>query len=162
LTAVVPSGINVNTSQQILIRRGVTLSRPVAVDVAPAQPAVFIEQDRPVILHSGPPEAVVSVESPAKAGDALTIHSSGLGPTNPQVPDGNGAPADPLAAAAETVEVTIGGVPAPVSFAGLSPGLAAHYQIKVTVPEGVTPGDEVPVVIRVAGQVSPTVTIPVR
>jgi len=45
--------------------------------------------------------------------------------------------------------VTIGGVNAPVLFSGLTATLAALYQVNVQVPQGVTPGVAVPVVITV-------------
>jgi uncharacterized protein (TIGR03437 family) len=56
--------------------------------------------------------------------------------------------------------VTIGGVTAPVGFSGIAPGNAGLYQINVTVPSGVTPGDDVPVVVSMPGS-SDTVTIAV-
>jgi uncharacterized protein (TIGR03437 family) len=58
--------------------------------------------------------------------------------------------------------VTIGGVAAVVNFAGLSPGYPDLYQVNAVVPAGVTPGDQVPVVLNIAGQTSPTVTMAVR
>jgi uncharacterized protein (TIGR03437 family) len=60
------------------------------------------------------------------------------------------------------VSVTIGAQSAAVSFAGLAPGLAGVYQVNALVPAGVTPGDEVPVVITQGGAQSNTVTIAVR
>jgi len=164
LIAVVPAGVNVNTSQQILIRRGVTLSRPTAVDVAPAQPAVFKDGDRALVMHASATgeQQAVTTEAPAQVGEALVIYSAGLGLTNPRIADGDAASPDTPAPTSETVKVTIGGIEASVSFAGLAPGLPAMYQINVTVPEGLTPGNEVPVVIGVAGQISPAVTIAVR
>jgi uncharacterized protein (TIGR03437 family) len=58
--------------------------------------------------------------------------------------------------------MTIGGLPAVVSFAGLAPGFAGLYQINATVPVGVTTGNNVPVVIQVAGQTSPPATMAVQ
>jgi uncharacterized protein (TIGR03437 family) len=60
------------------------------------------------------------------------------------------------------VTVTIGGKPAPVFFSGLVGGLAAEYQVNVTVPKGITPGDAVPLVIKVAGFESAPVTVAVK
>jgi adhesin/invasin len=60
------------------------------------------------------------------------------------------------------VSVTIGGVPAQVLFAGLTPGFAGLYQVNALVPAGVTPGSQVSIVITAAGQQSKTVTIAVR
>jgi len=58
--------------------------------------------------------------------------------------------------------VTIGGLPATVSFAGLAPGFAAVYQVNAQVPTGVAAGDAVPVVITQAGASSNTATIAVK
>lgn len=41
INAVVPYDIAASTNQQILVRRALTYSRPVAVDVAEAQPEIF-------------------------------------------------------------------------------------------------------------------------
>jgi len=60
------------------------------------------------------------------------------------------------------VGVTIGGQAAPVTFSGLTPGYAGLYQVNAVVPSGITTGDAVPVVLSVAGQTSPPVTIAVR
>jgi uncharacterized protein (TIGR03437 family) len=89
------------------------------------------------------------------------IYCTGLGAVTPPVPAGVPAPASPLSEATG-VSVTIGGVAANASFAGLSPGFAGLYQINAVVPSGVTPGSQVPVVLSVAGQTSPPVTMAIR
>jgi uncharacterized protein (TIGR03437 family) len=58
--------------------------------------------------------------------------------------------------------VSIGGKSAQVLFAGLSPGYIGLYQINVVVPTGVTPSDQVPLILSVGGQDSPVVTMSVR
>lgn len=82
------------------------------------------------------------------------------------LPEGRLAPlVPPLSMTDNPVTVTIGDKPAEVSFSGLTPGFAGLYQINAVVPSGIVTGDEVPVVIRVAGQtspVSPPVTMAVR
>lgn len=62
----------------------------------------------------------------------------------------------------ETVTATIGGITAPVSFAGLAPTFVGLYQINVTVPQGITPGNAVDLVIYQAGVPSNTVTIAIQ
>ena len=67
-----------------------------------------------------------------------------------------------MARTVDLVNVTIGGVPAQVDFSGLAPGFAGLYQVNAVVPAGVTPGNDVPVVLSVAGQTSPPVTMAVQ
>jgi uncharacterized protein (TIGR03437 family) len=50
INAIVPLELNLNTTHQLLARRGSTYSRPVSVSVAPAQPATFLAGGRPVVI----------------------------------------------------------------------------------------------------------------
>jgi uncharacterized protein (TIGR03437 family) len=70
----------------------------------------------------------------------------------------------PLAALLQATTVRIGGVIAPVTYAGAAPGLVnGMLQINATVPDGVTPGDAVPIEITIGDITSPTgVTLAVR
>jgi uncharacterized protein (TIGR03437 family) len=90
------------------------------------------------------------------------MYAAGLGLVNPPVEAGTAAPATVLTKALNDVTVTIGDKQAAVLFAGLTPGFTGLYQVNATVPEGVTAGDQVPVVLTVAGRSSPPVTIAVR
>jgi len=47
------------------------------------------------------------------------------------------------------VTVTIGGVAAPVLYAGLVPGESNLYQVNVPAPEEAPAGDNIPIVITV-------------
>jgi uncharacterized protein (TIGR03437 family) len=60
------------------------------------------------------------------------------------------------------VTLTIGGVNASIAFAGLTPGLTGLYQVNATVPPGITPGNQVPVVLSVDGAPGPPVTMAVK
>jgi uncharacterized protein (TIGR03437 family) len=167
INAVVSAGINFNTRQQIVVQRDITLSVPISVDVASAEPAIFGYP-----FPGDPPNqgAILNALSyvpahpatPAAAGDILAIFCTGLGAVNPAVPDGAGAPASPPAATVATPSVSIGGRPAKVPFSGLSPGFVGLYQIDVIVPDGITPGNQVPVVLSIAGQTGPAATIAVK
>jgi uncharacterized protein (TIGR03437 family) len=67
-----------------------------------------------------------------------------------------------LSYTANTVAITIGGVSASVAFAGMAPGYPDLYQVNTTLPAGIPAGTQVPVVLTVAGQTSPPVTISVH
>lgn len=167
INAVVPQGININTNHQVVVQRDNTLSIPVPVDIAAAEPAIF-----PYPAPGDPPAqgaivnavtyAVAHPGTPVSAGDVLAIFCTGLGVVDKSVPDGSAAPSSPLANTVATPTVTIGGVSAKVAFSGLSPGFVGLYQLDVVVPSGVTPGNQVPVVVTISGDSSPAVTIAVK
>ncbi len=107
---------------------------------------------------------------PAAIGDYLVLYVTGLGVTTP-----NGDPAGtPLATGAvpppdgsvlyETPNkptVAVGGIPVTVLYSGLAPGFAGLYQIDFQIPPGVVSGDDVPVIVSMAG-VSDTATVSVQ
>ncbi|MEP6537467.1 MAG: hypothetical protein ABJF23_19180 [Bryobacteraceae bacterium] len=85
---------------------------------------------------------------PAKAGDVLVIYAIGLGQTSPPVVEGASAPTSPLATVPTITNVLFGGggfagesIAVPPMFAGLTPGYAGLYQVNVTVPAGLPPGE---------------------
>ncbi len=83
-----------------------------------------------------PADMLPGVARPAAPGEIITLYGTGFGPTTPAV-DGR-LPAAP-APLITTPAVSIGGMVAQVTFAGLtSPGL---YQVNVQVPPGVSGGD---------------------
>jgi uncharacterized protein (TIGR03437 family) len=160
-----PFDLPLNAQFQLTVQRGGVLSVPEQLVIAAAQPGIFTTSEtgtgQGVIVKS---DLVTLAQpgSPATAGDAITVYCTGLGSVDPPVPAGVAAPDSPLSVAVNPVSLTIGGVPAQVLFAGLSPGSAALYQVNAVVPAGVTPGGQVPVVMTVAGQTSPPVTMAVQ
>ena len=108
---------------------------------------------------------------PAGAGDYIQIFVTGLGkappggdPNGRVLPTGSVAPGDGsvLYKTVQNPAVTVGGVATPVQFSGIAPGFSGLYQVNVQVPGGVTPGDEVPIVVSMPNGVSDSVTIAVH
>jgi len=161
VNAQVPFELGINTSQQIVVQRGMTLSVPQDVVVAAAQPAIYTQNGTSVILNPNT-NALITSANPAKAGDTVVIYCNGLGAVSPAVPSGTPAPSqEPLARTASPLTATVGGVTATVNYAGLAPGFPDLYQVNLVVPSGVTPGNA-PVVLSIAGQSSPPVTLPAQ
>jgi len=107
---------------------------------------------------------------PAAIGDYLVLYVTGLGVTTPNgnpsgTPLKTGAvpPADGsiLYETPTTPTVAIGGIPVTVLYSGLAPGFAGLYQIDFQVPSGVSSGDDVPIVVTMAGN-SDSATISVQ
>jgi uncharacterized protein (TIGR03437 family) len=92
----------------------------------------------------------------ANAGQVLVLYATGLGATDPPVPAGP-SPAS-LASTTSFPVVTVGGLQAAVSFAGLAPGQIGLYQVNFTVP-ALAQGNA-PVVLSIGGQSSNTATLP--
>ncbi len=102
---------------------------------------------------AGPPGLVTGVAStPFNAGETMVLYGTGFGATNPAAPVGVLPPAVLPLTVLPTV--TVGGLPATVSFGGLvGPGL---YQFNVILPKGTTVGGtgavvEVPVIMTAGG-----------
>lgn len=167
VNAQVPFELATNTQQQLVVQRGTTLSVPQDVVVAAAQPGIYTQDGTGtgpgIIIDASQSYQLVTAQTPAAAGDVLVIYCNGLGAVSPALPTGIPAPlAGPLSYTANPVTVTIGGVAAPVAFAGLAPGYPDLYQVNTTVPSGLAAGNQVPVVLSIAGQTSPPVTISVH
>ncbi len=160
LNVQVPYGLALNAQSQVFVQRGVTISVPEALTVAPAQPAIFTVsqsgQGQGVIVDSAANQ-IVDLNAPTAVGKTLVIYCTGLGETNPPAPSGG-----LVTVATPTVipvTVSIGGVNAAILYAGLTPGFPGLYQVNATIPGGVQAGNNVPVTVSMAGQTSPVVTI---
>lgn len=91
-------------------------------------PGFFVSSNYVAAVRSD--GTIITGTQPAKSGDVLQLFGTGFGPTDPAVAPGlvfTGA-----YSLTNTVTITIGGVAASVSFAGLV--AAGLYQLNVTVP----------------------------
>ena len=81
LNAVVPDDLPANTVHQLVVRRGLTLSQPVTLNVALAQPALFGNGSGRALAVAarGDTQFVVTPERPAQRGDTLILYGSGFG-----------------------------------------------------------------------------------
>jgi uncharacterized protein (TIGR03437 family) len=93
--------------------------------------------------------------TPAKAGDTIILWATGLGTTNPPLPEDGVTPT--LGGPFSTIhypQVTVGGVGAQLIGSALAPGYAGLYQVAFSVPNGLTNGDQ-PIVVTSDGISSP-------
>jgi uncharacterized protein (TIGR03437 family) len=176
LLFVSPTQINLQIPWEVSIASGTVTaivsvngadSAPVQLPVGPVSPGVFtfdfgpgravaINPDGSVAHPAGSVPGLTS--RPAVAGAPITLFVTGLGVTSPGGVTGD----DSYDAAGNFVRrdtatpatVRIGGMNAPVVFSGLSPEFVGVFQINATVPAGVTPGNQVPLVIEIGGRVS--------
>jgi uncharacterized protein (TIGR03437 family) len=165
VAAVVPYGIGGTSAQVTATYQGLT-SAAIAVPVASSAPGIF------TLDSSGQGQAaainqdgitVNGATAPADIGDIISLYATGEGQTTPAGVDGKPASV-PYPYPILPVTVTIGGLSAPVKYAGGAPGLVAGLmQVNVQIPAGIETGNAVPVVLRVGSVFSQAgVTIAVR
>jgi len=122
---------------------------------------VAINSDGSIAAPAGAIPGVAT--KPAKIGDpgGLVIYCTGLGAVDSPVANG-AASLDKLRTATTTPTVLIGGKPAQVVFAGLTPQFVGVNQINVAVPEGTPTGNAVSLQLSLGGiTTSASVTIAV-
>lgn len=94
---------------------------------------------------------IVTDSNPVHRGDELVIYLTGMGQTNPSVPNGLPAPVSPLALTVAATTVQLGGTDLPLVYAGLAPGEVGVYQINAIVPPSTPLGLGVPLTISQSG-----------
>jgi uncharacterized protein (TIGR03437 family) len=162
VNALVPQELAPNASYPLVVVTGTTQSVPMALTIAELQPAIYsinFTGSGAGVVTNAITAQLIDASNPASPSDYLTLYCTGLGaligPNGETEPaDGAVAPPNLLYQTTASVTATIGGVNAPVTFAGLTPGLAALYQVNVQVPSGVTPGSAVPIVITATDPVT--------
>jgi uncharacterized protein (TIGR03437 family) len=128
-----------------------------SMQIAPAAPGLF----------DNVRSSAWAAAQPVHAGEYITIYGTGLGPVNNPPATGLALPDAGIATMQTAPTVTIGGVQATVSFAGLAPPgqnpfySAGVYQINALVPPNTPTGNAVPVVVSAGGAQSNAVNVPV-
>ena len=131
-------------------------SAPVSLNVAAVAPALYS------FVFKNADFSEVSTLNPASAGDILVFYATGMGQTTPPLNSGQTVPLGPPYYYTPSVTLTIGGVTANVIYSiAAPPYVTGLYQIAVTVPSGLPPGNQ-PVVATSGGLESNTITIAVK
>ncbi len=85
--------------------------------------------------------SLITEASPALGGENISVYLTGLGMVSPPVTDGAPGSSTTLNNATQTIAADIGGTTAKVLYSGLAPVYAGLYQLNITVPTGLTAGD---------------------
>jgi uncharacterized protein (TIGR03437 family) len=165
IVGVVPPDVPVNTEQQLILQRDNTAGVPISLIIATTHPAVLSKDGSGrgqalAYKSTGSASLLADSANPVSAGDSLILYCSGLGATSTS------------GVVTNLPVVTIGGLPAPVTYAGVAlpanypasgaptvvgglaaPGFGGLYQITATVPSGLATGQG-EVLVSSAGQAS--------
>jgi uncharacterized protein (TIGR03437 family) len=142
---------------QVVVMRGGNASAPVNAQVNAMAPGIFtLNFGTPQALAVNADNTLVAAASSipgvtshgANPGDTITIYANGLGPVD-AAPSTGAAAGSTTRNTTNPVTVSIGGVDAQTTFAGLAPQYVGVYQINVVVAQGTPTGPTVPVQVRV-------------
>jgi uncharacterized protein (TIGR03437 family) len=162
IVAQLPPGLEAGSGSAV-VRTESTSSNAMRVQLEAAAPGIFqLPDSKRAIARNHDGETANGAETPEERGNTVLLQITGAGAVTPQVEAGQAAPREPRAVPVLPVTATVGGVEADVAEAYLQPGTVGVARVRIRIPSGIEPGDEVPVVIRVGGQESNVATISVR
>jgi uncharacterized protein (TIGR03437 family) len=149
-SAIVPYAAGARQSTQMIVEFEGARSAPLNLPVVASKPALFSANSSGrgpgAILNQD--FSVNTPANPAAPGSVVQLFGTGEGDYDPLPADGV-LTAAPFPRLRLPVQVTIGGLTAPVHYAGAAPGaVAGLMQINVSVPDGAASGNQ-PVVVRV-------------
>lgn len=168
ISAVVPYEVAGKQIAYIVVEQDGVKSRPMPVAVSSAAPGIFTVSGGvgpAVVLNQ---DTTLNSQGNAAARDSIVVFfATGEGQTNPAGVNGRlneFARLEDFPRPVQPVTVTIGGQQAEIIYAGGAPlYLAGLMQFNVRVPQGVTPGSAVELLITVGGIASaPGVTLAVQ
>jgi uncharacterized protein (TIGR03437 family) len=105
--------------------------------------------------------SLVTPDSPAQAGETVSLLGTGFGPYNGFTLDGF-FPPDPPPTATDPVSISAGTQSPSPAWVGAAPGYSGITATKFTVPTGMPVGTTVPVSVNVNGVASNTVMLPLQ
>ena len=166
VSGIVPYELSGKASTQVHVSFGGQISNTVKVPVVEVAPGIFTADSSgrgqgAIVNQDG---TLNSASNPAPAGSIVFLYATGEGQTSPG--GENGKPADSPAPQpiSQPVTATVGGLSAPVLYAGGVPGLVAGVlQVNVQIPQGVGGSSSSPLILTF-GKIStqPGVTVAVR
>jgi len=154
-----------NTTVNMVVTNNGASSAPTPVTIAPFSPGIFgfngasgtlaIAYTYADGMFAWPANSVAGLTThPAAHGALVIVYATGLGAVTPTIEDG-AAPGSVLTSANTPPTVLIGGISAPVAFAGLQPQFPGVYQLNITIPANAPAGNAVPIQLQVGGLTSP-------
>ncbi len=148
-----------------MVKGAQTITVPETITIATARPGIFTTNQQgtgqgAILDAQG---RLVDSNAAVAVGDIVQVLRHGVGddPAGGAFRAG-GAWGGATGAGHGSGRATVDGKPAPVHFAGLAPGFVGLYQVNVQIPEGVTAGTFVPLVLFQQGVPSNSVTLVVK
>ena len=175
INAQVPWSLSGTSQVQVVVMNENGSSLPVSANLADVAPAIFTADGKQAVAYMAATRTYTfnpgQTSRIARPGEYLRIYATGLGPVNNTpstgaAPDSTLSVAPTLSTSISSPSVTIGGVAAVVSFAGLAPqginpDYAGVYEVDAQIPLTAPAGPAVAVTLSTNGVNSNTATIPI-
>lgn len=161
INAQAPADLAPGQSAVVKIMRQGVVSENVIIPVQAEAPGLFT-LDGSAVVALNQDGSINSAQAPAAPGTVVTLYATGQGATAPSLATGEPAGAAPLNRVDGAVEVTIGGQPAEVLFAGMAPGFVGLVQLNVQVPAAAQSGSAQPVELSIRGTAAAPATIAIQ
>lgn len=164
LNAQVPFDLPPGGTFPLVATVGGISSPPELVTLTKTQPGIFTvdSSGSGVGVITDAEGRPVNGSNPASRGRVVVVYAAGLGMTIPPVASGEASPANPPARVVDAVTAFVGGIPATVEFAGLTPGLVGLYQVNVRIPDNAPVGEAVELYLEQNQVPSNRVTLAIR
>jgi uncharacterized protein (TIGR03437 family) len=132
------------------------LTSPLETAMQAVVPAVFElgATGRGLVMIAGTNEIAMAATDgissrPAKPGEVLAIHASGLGEVVDGIDAGTAAPLNRPIMTKAKIKVVLGDLEIDPVFAGLAPGTVGVYQVHAQVPGGTPAGAAIPLYLKI-------------
>ncbi|MGJ5820126.1 InlB B-repeat-containing protein [Paludibaculum fermentans] len=116
----------------------------------------------PLVLALHADGTEVTPESPARAGETVSLFGTGFGPLNPAPLDGFAVPANPPVPLKDAAELLIGGEVRPYVWCGAAAGRVGYWVMQFKIDSTMGQAQNVAVQVRVNGQPSNSVVLPLH
>lgn len=157
----VPYEIAGQTSATVVVTNNGQSSVSIVAPVYASQPGIFTSEGSTGIVVHSTTNQLVTPANPALPGEVLVAYATSLGPVTPAPATGAAPKSSPLSYLNGSAVVTIGGIPAKVLFAGLTPGFAGLFQVNTEVPSNALNGTQ-DLVVSVGTAISAPVKLSVK
>jgi len=160
INAQVPFETPIGTAS-LVVQSGALESAAVSFSVAATGPGVLNDSATGhAVAQNQAGYSLNSAASPASPGQYIIVYMTGQGLLDNPIATGAAAPADPLSRPLASVEATIGGQPAYIAFAGMTPGSVGLFQLNLQVPN-VSAGEQ-PLTVTVGNAAANPTTVSVQ
>ncbi len=156
----VPWKTSIGSYPLIVTANGQTVG-PTNITITSEAPGIFeYGENRAVAQNLNTNYTLNGPSAPAATGSTLVVYVNGIGMVSNPPSDGAASPSNPLSQASYISSATIGGVNAPITFLGLTPGFVGLAQANITVPS--LPSGDYPLILTVAGLESTSALVSVE